>query len=939
MKKNLFILSAIAVSAAALVSCEKEQDVNVKEEPQGVPFEIVAGEIETKTVNDDNHTNWVAGDQINLFHAVSGEATYNNDNAFSATASGASVSFSGTLVNAPSAGTYNWYAVYPYNAGFDTPAGTATITIPAAQTQAGNDSKAHLAGANCPVAGNVKDVAFDDTPVVAIEHLTTIIKVHVTNKIASSITVSGVSFTAPININGAFNLDLTGDHPAMSGTGGSKTTALTVTSGSALATDASADFFLAVKPFGVTAGDQLSLTVNTSAGNQTLTTVMPSGYTFEAGKIATLNFNFTNKAVSLAQFKYSDPDWLDAQSITKPAKSKGTNISALTQTVAPISFTSTDGTSTATRVWNTSDEGSYDLRVYAGATFTLTSTSSYIINKITLNGAALPASSLTADNGTYNDEAHTWTGFAQEVVFSSTAQQNISTITVFYQAATASDYILFFPVKTKSSAYDATSTSFTVKSLNLVKADITVKDALDADATFSFDGSTLTITHPANALTTTNNLTYKVSCAKTGLSNETLTITQDAAPSSISSLTTGSGKTAIGKVAAVSKKGLILADDTAAIFVYSDTDETGRTIGDIVQVSGTVAEYNTGLQFGKSGLSIEAASGSITYSTTPTVYNKAAIDAFLAAEHNEFADLIQFTGVVKKDGSYYNIIVGGGETPNVTLFSPLSTLLTGVADGDNVTITGYAYNITSSKCCVIPTIVANNETTPKIVFSDITGVAGGGVNNATLTVTPFRIDGWTPSVTRTGCVLDDPAPTINPACTTVTYSVGENPSTSVNATGTIVVTFTKAGEEPVSYTINVTQNPNLPSVSINMTTQGYTNEQVVESVSDAGSIVTVSFTLGENTASAVPKYYTSGTALRVYQYNYVTFTSAKNIVKIEITTPGNSYNNWNTTPQAGGGTITKDGVKATWSGKAKTITIKNGNASRIRSMVITYENE
>ena len=285
MKNSIFVLSTLAVAALALVSCAKEQDVNlnnhpdliidVNEEPNGVPFEILAGPIESKTINDDMSTLWASGDKINLFHVVKDETSYVDDGAFTATSDGASVSFTGTLGSALTEANYNWYAVYPYAAAFDTPNGTKTITIPAAQTQVGNDSKAHLAGANCPVAGNVKNVAHDATPTVAFNHLTTIINVHVTNKTASAVTVDGVSFAAPININGAFNLTLTGDSPVLSGAGSSTTTTLTVSGADALAVDGSADFYLAVKPFSVSAGQELSITVSTDAGDQTLTTVMP----------------------------------------------------------------------------------------------------------------------------------------------------------------------------------------------------------------------------------------------------------------------------------------------------------------------------------------------------------------------------------------------------------------------------------------------------------------------------------------------------------------------------------------------------------------------------------------------------------------------------------------------------------------------------------------
>lgn len=932
MKNRIFVLSTLAVAALALVSCAKEQDINTNEKPQGVPFEIVAGSIETKTVNDEMSTLWEAGDQINLFHAVNGEASYVNDGAFEAAADGASVSFTGTLASPLADGNYDWFAVYPYVAAFDTPAGTKTITIPAAQTQTGNDSKAHLAGANCPVAGNGKNIAHNVTPTVTFKHLTSIIKVHVTNKTASAVTVEGVSITAPVNINGAYNLTLTGDSPALSGDGGSATTSLTVSGASALAADGSADFYMAVKPFDVSAGQEVSLSVTTGSGPQTLSAIMPTDYTFEAGEICTLNFNYTNKSITIAQFKYSDPDWLDAQSITKPAKSAGTNIGSTTQTVTPISFTSTNG-STNTRVWNTSDEGSYDLRIYNGATFTISSTSGYIINKISFVGAALPASSLTVDNGTYNDAAHTWTGFTQSVKFSVTAQQNFSTIYVYYQAATPSDYILQFPVKSVAAAYDATSSSFTPNVLNVVESDITVKDALDADATFSFDGTTLTITHPVNALTSTNNLTYKVTCAKAGVSNETLTIVQAAAPDKIDNLTTGSGKTTIGKVAAVSKKGFILADDTAAIFVFSDTDETGRSIGDIVKVSGTVSEYSTGLQFAKSGLSVEAASGSITYNTTPTDYDVDDINAFLAAEHNTFADLITVSGVVRKPSSYVNIVVGGGSTNNATVYSPADAMISGITTGKYVTVTGYAINISSSCCAIVATSVTKDDDVPALLFNDITNVSGAA-GNGNHAISPYRLDGWTATVTDTPDWVTDAYPH-DASWEQLDYTVTANGLTE--RSGNIVITLTK-GLVSYTYTIRIIQKANLPSTTFEFSSIYSTVDPSQDINSDSQDGITLTYNKNDGTQ---PKYYKTGTAIRLYNKNTLVVSGGtKKIKKVEFTFTSHADKGaWSV--EAGGGTLGDlDGTVRTWnaSSDVTSVTFKTTSTARIASLSITYQN-
>lgn len=817
MKKTI-VLSAVAV-AAALVSCNKEQDNLVPEKPQGIPFEITAGTVDTKTANDDVHTTWVAGDKINLFHAENNTDSYVSDGTFTAAADGASVAFSGTLGEAlDGEKNYDWYALYPYENDYaNTPASFDYVYIADrdnsyTQTQVGNDSKAHLAGNGYPLWGKKTNVAAATKPSIDLNQMTAVIAVNVTNKIEDDITVSKVEFwtSAETHLVGEYRANFAGASPVLTNSSGQAIATLNVSGASALAKNASGVYYFAVKPFDAPAGSSLSIRVTTDEGVQTSENIVPLNYSFTAGKIYTLNFNFTNKTVNLAQFPYNDPTWLTAQSIN-PGESSSKDLNGAAQTVTPITITSTDG-GTKTRIFKTGTPATYDLRVYknGGSLTVATTSSSYVIEKITFAGSGLSAANLSADSGTYAEGTTTWTGLAQDVKFTATENWNIKNIGVFYRTATASDHILIVPVRAFDAAYTAGSVGITIKQLNI--ADLVVDSSSAGYVDYSVAGNTITVNLSANGSTSPRNIVVSVSSVSAGV-DETVTITQAGAPATISSLTTGSGKTAKGKVAAVSKKGLILADNTAAIFVYSDTDETGRTIGDIVQVSGSVAEYNTGLQFAKSGLSIEDAPGSITYSTTPTVYDKAAINAFLANEHNEFADLIQFTGVVKKDGSYYNIIVGGGDTPNVTLYSPLSSLLTGVADGDNVTITGYAYNITSGKCCVIPTIVTNNETTPKIVYSDITGVSAAGVTNQNVSGSAFRISGWTPNVTFTGCVT---AASINAACTQITYTVGENTG-STERNGTIVVTFTKSGESDVPYTINVSQNAPLAIANLDFT--------------------------------------------------------------------------------------------------------------------------
>lgn len=933
MKKNLFILSAIAVTAAALVSCEKEQDVNVKEEPQGVPFEIVAGPIETKTVNDGMSTNWVAGDEINLFHAINGEATYVNDGAFSAAAGGASVSFTGTLAAPLASENYDWFAVYPYNAGFDTPAGTAKITIPAAQTQVGNSSKAHLAGANCPVAGNGKNIAHNVTPTVTFKHLTSIIKVHVTNKTASAVTVEGVSITAPVNINGAYNLTLTGDSPALSGDGGSATTSLTVSGASALAVDGSADFYMAVKPFDVTAGQEISLCVSTNAGDQTLTTIMPSSYTFAVGKIATLNFNYTNKAITLARFKYNDGGWLNDNSIKPAAANSAVTLTGNPQTIDEITVSSTDG-STATRVYANKDEA-YDLRVYSsGGSFSVSSTDGYFISKIAVTESGLAGSStfgvdaanVEASCGTKsgNTKIVSWTGSSQNVLFTAKSSLQIGTITVFYQAATASDHVVSLPVIKKGVAYSAGSTTFSIRTLNV--SDLVFSSTSPGFTSTSYSANTLTVNYAENTGSDPRDIVVNVTSASAGFAG-TLTISQDGAPTKINTLTSPvTGVTVTGQVTACTTKGFVLTDGTASIYVYLNATPSAYSIGQTVTVAGNVVAYNKGLQFAEGATITEVSTGSYVY-PSPTTYGLAEVTAFNADASNRLPTYVQFNAVVDHSSSYYNFYVGGTTAINATLYNAPSSFTSGLATGDYVTVKGYAAIISAGKMGIYVTEITESDSAPVILYSDLLNVNAAGVNNATHTLTPYRTSETTATIQSKPDWVT--SATVNaPTCTTLTYTVSTNGATP--RSGEIVVRLTKSAVN-YDYTIKISQPANASNFSWDLTTTSYKSDVSDDLITWEHSKATM--TNAKNGGTKVTNWYPGGgkSETRMYNKNILTIAPASGvtIVSVEFTCSTPSY----ATTLSG---LTWTNGTATKSGSVVTVTPTTGTSNIVLNNTSTF---
>lgn len=117
-------------------------------------------------------------------------------------------------------------------------------------------------------------------------------------------------------------------------------------------------------------------------------------------------------------------------------------------------------------------------------------------------------------------------------------------------------------------------------------------------------------------------------------------------------------------------------------------------------------------------------------------------------------------------------------------------------------------------------------------------------------------------------------------------------------------------------------------VTIVASEQGIGNDTAVETLT-AGPI-TVTFNKGSN--SNAPKYYSSGTAFRVYGGNYFTVSSEKAILSVELTFGSNDGTNAITTD-------VESYSDGTWTGSANSVTFTVGGSTgnrRIAKMVITY---
>ena len=181
-------------------------------------------------------------------------------------------------------------------------------------------------------------------------------------------------------------------------------------------------------------------------------------------------------------------------------------------------------------------------------------------------------------------------------------------------------------------------------------------------------------------------------------SSKSVTVTQPGVPPTGQSITEivalpdNSGvETLESTVAAKTTKGFVLTDGTSAIYVY-DNGASAVEIGDVVKVLATKTTYN-GVPELATVTSVEkTGTAAVNY---PAVKDVTAEAATYAASVAEF---IQFTGVLKVSGNYFNVDIDGADsaTKQGSVVNPVDALGAKDYDGKKVTITGYFNGLSGS---------------------------------------------------------------------------------------------------------------------------------------------------------------------------------------------------------------------------------------------------
>ena len=446
MRKSFIYAAGLMCLALSITDCQKEfvDQTTPASEPN---FELFARPVTTKTANNDLDTKWVAKDAINVFHAEAGSTEYVSDGKFTVKDIETG-RFDGPVKTLDADKSYDWYAFYPYTSQISTPGDREVgwVTVGGtSQTQTGNGSRAHLAGESCPLYGIASNVASDKVPSIEMNHLTSVIKVSVTNNSGEDLTVSSVSFTGTEDIVGTYYINFAASPVAYKSSGNayvSPTASLTVANGEALANGSSADFYIALKPFTATAGSTLKLAVN--GYEKTLT--LKNDITFTAGHIKPLNFKFDKKEENYSgnyvlvtscnnSYWYMSPDVAGTTNTSKyQLKAVDSKVSVITDYDANVDFPDVD----EKFVWTLEKSGnSYLLKNYSSGEYLTGADASRNYAKLATTASAAEKLSVTKSNGAYKL-------ISQSVSTKSLGRNSTASIAVyaFYKAAIQDIYLI-----------------------------------------------------------------------------------------------------------------------------------------------------------------------------------------------------------------------------------------------------------------------------------------------------------------------------------------------------------------------------------------------------------------------------------------------------------------------------------------------------------------
>ena len=381
-------------------------------------------------------------------------------------------------------------------------------------------------------------------------------------------------------------------------------------------------------------------------------------------------------------------------------------------------------------------------------------------------------------------------------------------------------------------------------------------------------------------------------------------------------------------VVAMHTQGILIGDASGVMLAFLG-EAPAVAVNDAVTVKGTTELRNGVIQFGKEGLSV-AKTGTGSYNTpAPEVMDGTAVTAYIATalENKAVYKYVKYNGEFTVSGNYYNVVIAGTTTKGSVAYGKSEWAS---FNGKPVTVEGWLLGGTANYLQTMATSVTADSSTPIVKISapqqfaatsPVAQTLNYTVTNTTASAVTFAIEGTNADKFSLGAKTDN---------TIVVSAKGDNASTAAY-TANLVAKVAGATVATVALKQAAPVSGDGGTVEIDFSAKGYANGVDVTTVTESP----LTLTFAKSTGNNPPKYYTSGTAVRMYAANTLTITGAT-ITNVEYTMV-DGYNNLIVTDGTYTGT--------TWTGSSSNLVFTSNPEqvggkyvqTRIQKMTITYK--
>ena len=381
-------------------------------------------------------------------------------------------------------------------------------------------------------------------------------------------------------------------------------------------------------------------------------------------------------------------------------------------------------------------------------------------------------------------------------------------------------------------------------------------------------------------------------------------------------------------VVAMHTQGILIGDASGVMLAFLG-EAPAVAVNDAVTVKGTTELRNGVIQFGKEGLSV-AKTGTGSYNTpAPEVMDGTAVTAYIATalENKAVYKYVKYNGEFTVSGNYYNVVIAGTTTKGSVAYGKSEWAS---FNDKPVTVEGWLLGGTANYLQTMATSVTADSSTPIVKISapqqfaatsPVAQTLNYTVTNTTASAVTFAIEGTNADKFSLGAKTDN---------TIVVSAKGDNASTAAY-TANLVAKVAGATVATVALKQAAPVSGDGGTVEIDFSAKGYANGVDVTTVTESP----LTLTFAKSTGNNPPKYYTSGTAVRMYAANTLTITGAT-ITNVEYTMV-DGYNNLIVTDGTYTGT--------TWTGSSSNLVFTSNPEqvggkyvqTRIQKMTITYK--